>query len=84
MEKPTLTPAQCHAARCLLDWSRDVLADRSGVSKRSLTSFEAGQTALMPNNLRAIAKAFEDEGVVFVPGGVHFAKGVDDARNFRR
>ena len=70
MEKPQLMPAQCRAARALLDWSRDELAARSGVSKRALGSFEAGHTAMIPSGLRAVVATFEDAGIVFTAHGV--------------
>lgn len=63
------TPAQCRAARGLLDVSQDWLAKRSGLSKRALANFEGGKSKPIPNNLAAIRQALEMAGVEFLPGG---------------
>ena len=63
-----LTPAQCRAARGLLDISQDRLVELSGVSKRTISHFEAGQRTPIPANLKAIQRALEDAGAEFTNG----------------
>lgn len=61
-----MTPAQCRAARALLDVNLDWLAARSGVSRRAIAYFEAGKTVPIRNNLAAIKQALEEEGIEFM------------------
>ena len=64
-----LTPAQCRAARALLDWSREQLADASGVAARALADFENGTTTPRPSTQRKLIAAFEAAHIAFVQGG---------------
>jgi transcriptional regulator with XRE-family HTH domain len=61
-----ISPAQCRAARGLLNIPQARLAELSGVSQRAITSFEAGSTRPMRANLMALRMAFEREGVIFL------------------
>lgn len=63
-----ITPAQCRAARGLLDWSQSELADRSGVGCSTIRSFENGRHALMRSNSRLLRATFEEAGVRFLDG----------------
>ncbi|WP_345770146.1 helix-turn-helix transcriptional regulator [Azospirillum brasilense] len=65
----SITPAQCRAARGLLNWSQDELAEATNgeVAKRSLVRFEKGDTAPQPRTLIAIRTAMEAAGVEFIP-----------------
>ena len=63
------SPAQCRAARAMLDVSQEWLAKRSGLSKRALANFEGGKTKPIPNNLAAIRQALEQAGVEFTGDG---------------
>jgi transcriptional regulator with XRE-family HTH domain len=65
----TITPAQCRAARALLDWTQDDLAARSKVSKRTILHFEkASGRKPIPANMDAIQRALEAAGVTFIDG----------------
>ncbi len=64
--KGAVTPAQSRAARALLDWSRDQLAEASGVPKRTLVRFEGGEAAPQRRNIAAIRSALEAAGVEFI------------------
>lgn len=78
-----MTPAQCRAARALLDWSQDVLAGNASVSVTTLRNFERGATVPVANNLAAIQRALEAAGVEFTNGdepGVKLAKRKPKAR----
>jgi transcriptional regulator with XRE-family HTH domain len=55
-------------ARAALDWSLDDLAKASGVARRTIARFEAGETVL-PDKQDALRKALEDAGVSFVDSG---------------
>ena len=63
----TITPEQCRAARGLLGWNQDQLADAARISRPTVTSFENGQRTPVTNNLTAIQAAFEAAGIEFIP-----------------
>lgn len=63
----SLTPAQCRAARGLVNWSQTRLAEEAGVSRATVTSFEAEKRVPIGNNLDAIRSALETAGVEFIP-----------------
>jgi transcriptional regulator with XRE-family HTH domain len=73
MKRRNITPAQCRAARGLLDWTQQRLADESGVSDRPIRLFEKGLTTPYAKTLVAITTAFvradvallDNEGVAF-------------------
>ena len=82
-DKPVLGRSQCRAARALLKWSQDQLADVAGVSAPTVTNFENGLSTPMPNNLRALRQALEQAGVEFIPAngggpGVRFRDAIDE------
>lgn len=64
----TLTSSQCRAARALLGWSQDGLADRAGVSRGTVKNLEAGQ-ALSSLAAKAVRIALEREGVMLLGDG---------------
>ena len=55
-------------ARAALGWSLDDLAAASGVSRRTLARFEAGETVL-PARVEALRHALEAKGVLFIDSG---------------
>lgn len=61
-----MTPAQCRAARALLNLSQKELAIYSGVSLRTVQGFEAGERELQSMALNTIARILNEKGVVFV------------------
>jgi transcriptional regulator with XRE-family HTH domain len=63
-----ISPAQCRAARGLLDWSRDQLAEESRTAVRTILRFEAGEGETRATTLAAISTAFEAAGVQFTNG----------------
>ena len=63
----SMTPSQSRAARGLLDWSQQELADRSNLSQSPIRDFEKGRRVPSVNNLAAICGALEAAGVEFIP-----------------
>jgi transcriptional regulator with XRE-family HTH domain len=73
----TLSPAQCRAARALLNWSQEDLVRASGITKKTIADFERGATTPRANTLSQIQAALEGEGIEFVN---HDRAGVRRAR----
>lgn len=63
----TISPAQCRAARALLELDQAKLAGSANVSRNTVVAFEKGQRAPNPNNLQALQAALEAAGVEFIP-----------------
>jgi transcriptional regulator with XRE-family HTH domain len=55
------------AARSLLGWSQQKLADSAGVALATVQFFETDKREPISNNLAAIRRALEDAGVEFIP-----------------
>jgi transcriptional regulator with XRE-family HTH domain len=66
-----LTPAQSRAARGLLAWSQDQLAQRANVGNSTVRDFEKGRRVPMDDNLAAVRCALEAAGVIFESDGKH-------------
>lgn len=64
-----LTASQCRAARGLLDWSQADLAQAASVGLSTVRNFETGRSTPIGNNLAAIVRALETEGVQLVADG---------------
>jgi len=63
-----MTPAQCRAARGLLDWTIPDLAAAAEVSRNTVSQFERGNRHPNRHTLRAMREALEHHGVVFTNG----------------
>lgn len=61
-----ISRAQCRAARALLGITQAQLARKSGVSLRTIASFETREHDPIPANLSALRRAFESAGVIFL------------------
>jgi transcriptional regulator with XRE-family HTH domain len=61
-----ITATQCRAARALLDWSQQELADRAGVGIVTVRQLEAGNTRPRRATLDVIRRALESAGVEFI------------------
>jgi transcriptional regulator with XRE-family HTH domain len=66
--KRAIIAAQCRAARGLIGWSRDKLAENSGVPTRTLSDFELSATAPRQRTVAAVRTALEAAGVEFTNG----------------
>ena len=62
-----ISSAQCRAARALLGWSQDQLANIAKVARATVADFEWNLRAPMRQNMVALVCAFEAQGVVFIP-----------------
>jgi len=60
-----MTPAQCRAARALIDMTPGQLTQAAMVPRRVVEDFEAGAGAENPAHLEAIRTALEAAGVEF-------------------
>jgi transcriptional regulator with XRE-family HTH domain len=63
-----LAPAQCRAARGLLDWSQQKLADKAGVGIVTIRQFEGKKGEPRRATLMVIQHALEAAGIEFTNG----------------
>lgn len=61
-----MIPAQCRAARALLDVSQQALADASEVGLRTISSFENEEGSPTRATVRLLRTALENMGVEFL------------------
>lgn len=71
-----LTPEQCRAARGLLDWTQENLAERAGVSRSTIRGFENGQHDLHRASTAVIRGALEAAGVILLDSDHEAGPGV--------
>lgn len=62
-----LTPAQCRAARALLEWKQVDLEAAARVARKTIADFEGGARVPYDRTLAAIRVALEAAGVEFIP-----------------
>ena len=75
-----MTPAQCRAARGLLDWTQQRLAVAAGVAVSTVASFERSWKVVTPETIQAMQRVLEAAGVEFIDengsgAGVKFGRG---------
>jgi transcriptional regulator with XRE-family HTH domain len=61
-----ISPSQCRAARGLLDWSQQQLAQQSGVGIVTVRQLESGVHKPRPATLQVVRHALEAAGVEFI------------------
>lgn len=61
-----ITPAQCRAARGLINWSQQQLADAARVGVVTVRQFETGASQPRNATLDVLQRALEAAGVIFV------------------
>ena len=62
-----ITPRQIRAARALLSWSQQQLADKAIVSMNAVTRLEKGTVDSRSSTIIAIQKALAKAGIEFIP-----------------
>ena len=62
-----ITPRQIRAARALLGWSQQDLADRAIVSLNAITRLETGSVDPRVSTLLAVETALTKAGIEFLP-----------------
>lgn len=62
-----ISAAQCRAARGLIGWSQDALADAAGLSRKTVTDFEGENRPTTPASVAKIEAVLRKEGVEFIP-----------------
>jgi DNA-binding transcriptional regulator YiaG len=60
-----ITPAQCRAARALLDWSQERMAAASGLSLMAIRNFESGAVRPRRSTYARILAAAAEHGIGF-------------------
>jgi transcriptional regulator with XRE-family HTH domain len=65
-EPMVLTPAQLRAARALIGWSREDLAEASGVGVNTTKDFEINDSNPKLETVRKWKRALEQAGVTFI------------------
>jgi transcriptional regulator with XRE-family HTH domain len=63
-----MTPEQCRAARAMLNWSQDKLAEASKISVITVRTFELGKSKPQQSTMYLMRQALEQEGIEFTNG----------------
>lgn len=66
-ENVEMTPAQCRAARALINWPQPQLAEAAGLGLSSVVDFEKDRRKVSNGAVERIKVALEAAGVVFLP-----------------
>lgn len=62
-----ISARQTRAARALLDWPQETLAEKSGITDKTISNIEKGKTEPRGDTANALKLAFESYGVEFLP-----------------
>jgi DNA-binding XRE family transcriptional regulator len=60
-----ISPGQCRAARALLNWTQDDLANKVGVALKTVRDFENERRQSLKIVRASIQQAFEQAGIEF-------------------
>ena len=75
-ESPPITPSQIRAARALMDWSQEQLAERASVGLSTIRDYEKERRGGDAAGAKLIRQALEDHGVVFLASEGDLGPGV--------
>ena len=70
-----MTPAQCRAARALVQWSQQQLADAAKVGVVTVRQFESAASEPRNSTLEVMERALAAAGVIFQGNGEMVAGG---------
>ena len=76
MQKQVIVPAQIRAARAMMEWSQEGLAEKSGVSLSTVRDVESQRRPLDTSAAAEIHRALENAGVIFIPGSADGGPGI--------
>ena len=62
-----LLPEQCRAARGLLDWTQEQLAERAGIARSTVRDFECRRHELHRATEQLMINALREAGVLLLP-----------------
>jgi hypothetical protein len=84
-----LTPAQCRAARAMIEWSVERLSQASAIDLQTIHNFEVRFRRPDEKTLRRLRITLEAAGVMFVPEngwgvGVRFKFNTKEVRAIKR
>lgn len=71
----SISPELCRAARGLLGWSQQELANRAQVARKTIADYELGQVNPHPRTLRDVIAALEAAGVEFTAPEENISRG---------
>ncbi|MFZ1104978.1 MAG: helix-turn-helix transcriptional regulator [Hyphomicrobiaceae bacterium] len=71
-----LTPAQLRGARAMIGWSRERLAEETGVPNRTLEKFETGNGDLRLQVASRVRRTLEKAGLIFIDPDQELGPGV--------
>ena len=61
-----ISPGQCRAARALLNWTQETLANKVGVALKTVRDFENERRTPLKIIRSSIQQAFEQSGIEFL------------------
>jgi len=64
-----MTPAQCRAARALIEMTQGQLAERADVGLSTVVDFEKERRKVAEPSIAAIRTALEGQGIEFIENG---------------
>ena len=65
-KKNAILPSQSRAARAMLGWSRQRLAEVADVAERTIIDFERGARRPHRRTIVDIRRTFEEAGIIFI------------------
>ncbi len=71
-----MTPAQCRAARALLQWSQEDLARKAGINPVTLRNYENKKSSAQRASFAVMRQALETAGVDLTEQGHGIGPGV--------
>jgi transcriptional regulator with XRE-family HTH domain len=77
-----ITGRQIIAARVLLGWSQESLAERAHIARSTLIRLENDHPSGRKSVRKAVIQALEQAGAIFLPRGVQVEKNPDSDEGF--